>query len=145
MSVDTSWIHLTNRLSDDYWHGADAFFELASGHVNEDGLVKCPCKRCWNILWRNFNVVGAHIIDYGFNPNYTVCCSSSVNVSHRQSFDKHQSDEMTKALHYLTNEVNTVDDDDNMKMPNLSMTMLQRSRSYLKTWSLGYGQGANKY
>ena len=67
-------------------------------------------------------MVGAHIIDYGFNPNYTVWIyhgedkvygGSSVNVGHRQSSDKHQSDEMTEALHDLANEVNLICDDDN--------------------------------
>ena len=39
--------------------------------------------------------------------------SSSVNVGHRQSSDKHQSDEMTEALRDLANEVNLIRDDDN--------------------------------
>ena len=39
--------------------------------------------------------------------------SSYVNVGHRQSSDKRQSDKMTEALRDLANEVNLVDDDDN--------------------------------
>ena len=70
--MDKSWINLSNRLCDEYWRGAVKFLEVAARHVNSEGEIRCPCRRCVNQEWLKLNRVEAHIIDNGFNPNYTV-------------------------------------------------------------------------
>ena len=71
MSIDKSWIHLRNRLSDEYLAGVQAFIDIAKNYTNDEGLVRCPCKKCNNGLWQRISVIEAHIIDIGFTPLYT--------------------------------------------------------------------------
>ena len=43
-----------------------------SRHVNSEREIRCPCKKCVNQGWLKLNRVAAHIIDIGFNLNYSV-------------------------------------------------------------------------
>ena len=70
MATDKSWINLRDRLSDEYWNGAMEFVKKARNFVNDRGLVRCPCKKCVNVLHQPIEVMEAHIIDHGFDPFY---------------------------------------------------------------------------
>ena len=114
--MDKSWIKLTHRLCDEYWRGTDEFMALASRHVNLEGEIRCPCKKCVNQEWLKLNRVQAHIIDNGFNPNYsvwiyhgersTVPQQAILNSSASTSATNASRDEMADALLDLTNEMN---------------------------------------
>ena len=70
MSIDKSWIHLRNQLSDQYFNGAQAFIDIAKTYPNDLGLVWCLCHKCVNELWHEISVIEAHIIDHEFNLLY---------------------------------------------------------------------------
>ena len=70
MATDKSWINLRDRLSDEYWNGAMEFVKKARNFVNDRGLVRCPCKKCVNVLHQPIEVMEAHIIDHRFDPFY---------------------------------------------------------------------------
>ena len=72
MSIDKSWINLRNRLSNQYFDGCRVFIDIAKNYTNEEGLVRCPCRKCVNGLWQPIRIVEAHIIDRGFNPLYKI-------------------------------------------------------------------------
>ena len=39
-------------------------------YANEEGLVRCPCRKCVNRLWQPIGIFEAHIIDREFNSLY---------------------------------------------------------------------------
>ena len=72
MSIDKSWVNLRQRLSDQYFDGACMFIDIAKNYANEEGLVRCPWRKCVNELWQPIGIVEAHIIDSTFNPLYKI-------------------------------------------------------------------------
>lgn len=46
------------------------FMKKARNFVNDRGLVRCPCKKCVNMLHQPIEVMDAHIIDHRFDPFY---------------------------------------------------------------------------
>ena len=71
MQIDKSWIHMKNRLSDQYWEGLSALINIAKDYVDESGRTSCPCRRCLNHKCFPIETVRAHIPQYGFNTLYT--------------------------------------------------------------------------
>ena len=67
MTIDKSWTTCRHRNSDEFWNGLKAFIEIAKRHVNSDGIVRFPCRRCLNF---RPDVVEAHIHSYGFQAAY---------------------------------------------------------------------------
>ncbi|KAI3680719.1 hypothetical protein L6452_35493 [Arctium lappa] len=48
MTIDKSWTTCRHRNSEEFWNSLQAFIEIAKRHVNSDGKVRCPCKKCLN-------------------------------------------------------------------------------------------------
>ena len=57
-------------MSNQYLDGAHAFIDISKIYVNEEGLVRCPCRKFVNGLWQPIEIIEAHIIDHGFNLFY---------------------------------------------------------------------------
>ena len=66
MSIDKSWTSISNRLSKEYLDGVKMFISRVETYVNEDGKVRCPCRKCLNLYWHTLRVVHNHLIDKGF-------------------------------------------------------------------------------
>ncbi|TYK06194.1 uncharacterized protein E5676_scaffold287G00510 [Cucumis melo var. makuwa] len=51
-------------------------------HVDEDGQIRCPCKRCMNLNWDLLVGVERHLLTIGMCPSYTewVCHGEEVNL-----------------------------------------------------------------
>ena len=121
ISMDKSWTKLKNRLSNEYWRGTEEFINLATHHLNSDGLTRCPCKKCLNRSWVTTSKAHAHIIDHGFHPNYNVWIyhgeaevgvhapSSSATTTGVRDIAE---DEMAAILLDLVNEIRNVDEDE---------------------------------
>ena len=126
--MDKSWTKLKNRLCDEYWRGTEEFINLASRHLNSDGLIRCPCKKCLNRSWETTNRVRAHIVDHGFHPNYDMWIyhgeeevypnlpSSSATAT---AVPDVGDAEMADVLLDLANEMRNADDDDNIEGTDL--------------------------
>ncbi|XP_062074100.1 uncharacterized protein LOC133778247 isoform X1 [Humulus lupulus] len=71
MSIDKSWINLTDRLSDEYEAGVMDFLQRARQCVDSRGLVKCPCRRCVNVEFQTIDVLENHLFVNGFLRKYT--------------------------------------------------------------------------
>ncbi|CAH9139349.1 unnamed protein product [Cuscuta epithymum] len=70
MKIDKSWIHIKNRLSQEYWKGLQGFIDYAKDFVNEEGKISCPCKRCVNGEIFPPKDVRRHIFECGFDVTY---------------------------------------------------------------------------
>ena len=72
MSINNSWINLRNRLLDQYFDGARTFIDITKNYANEEGLVRCPCRKCVNGSWQPIRTVEPYIIDHAFNQLYKI-------------------------------------------------------------------------
>ena len=68
MSIDKNWIKLRDHFSNEHWKGSKEFIERAKNIVNDQGLVRCPCKKCSNMLHQQIETIEDHIVDNGFSP-----------------------------------------------------------------------------
>ena len=57
MSIDKSWIKLTDQLSDEYEAGVMDFLQRARQCIDSRGLVKCQCRRCVNVEFQTIDVL----------------------------------------------------------------------------------------
>ena len=66
-----NWIIEDQRLSVEFAAGMTEFMTMARQHVNIEGRVKCPCKRCNNVLMQQIPDIENHLFIRGFKRNYT--------------------------------------------------------------------------
>ena len=66
-----NWIIEDQRLSVEFAGGMTEFMAIARQHVNIEGRVKCPCKRCNNVLMQKIPDIENHLFIRGFKRNYT--------------------------------------------------------------------------
>ena len=71
MSIDKSWIKIPNSLSKEYQKGIDNFIEYAKQYVDDDGLIRCPCRRCHNSGFISYDTMTYHLRINGFYNDYT--------------------------------------------------------------------------
>lgn len=77
MSVDRSWMDRRiatdeNEVSSEFCSKVEAFLVFAFDHpqcVNED-KIKCPCKKCENLQWKERGDVKHDLHAYGFKQDY---------------------------------------------------------------------------
>lgn len=55
--IDKSWMHLKNRLSEEYITGVNSFIEVAKKCVDQNNQVCCPCRKCQNAFFQPLGVV----------------------------------------------------------------------------------------
>ncbi len=78
--MDKSWIRINNRLDPNYIRGVNEFMIRANEHKDRDGLVYCPCVRCFNARRHVLATVKAHILDFGFDRGYVVWLNHGENT-----------------------------------------------------------------
>ncbi|GKC03878.1 hypothetical protein Tco_0995488 [Tanacetum coccineum] len=69
--ADKSWLEKP-RGSQEFYDGVQKFVAHCTPLVNSAGKIRCPCKRCRNILFKPIEWIGDHITDNGWDPLYTV-------------------------------------------------------------------------
>ncbi|GJU32802.1 hypothetical protein Tco_1176391 [Tanacetum coccineum] len=69
--ADKSWLEKP-RGSREFYDGVQKFVAHCTPLVNSAGKIRCPCKRCRNILFKPIEWIGDHITDNGWDPLYTV-------------------------------------------------------------------------
>ena len=77
--------------------------------MNDDGTVKCPCKRCVNKILQTIDVLEAHIIDHGFHLIYTAWIYHGKRVYLPTSIDVLKTvvaDKMIDILHDVVRDIN---------------------------------------
>ena len=72
MPIDKSWIHLRNRLSDEYWDGLCAFIEFGKNYANSTGGIRYLYIKCRNHEMLAPEIVKVHIHRWGFDTSYTI-------------------------------------------------------------------------
>ncbi|KAH7845823.1 hypothetical protein Vadar_006468 [Vaccinium darrowii] len=68
--MDKSWIHLKNRWCGSYVNGVKQFILFAKTNANGKEKIQCPCQRCNNMYFREFNVVEDHLYIHGMTQGY---------------------------------------------------------------------------
>ena len=56
-----NWIIEDQRLSAEFAAGMTEFMAMARQHVNIERQVKCPCKRCNNVLMQKISDIENHL------------------------------------------------------------------------------------
>ncbi|GJS87956.1 hypothetical protein Tco_0770592 [Tanacetum coccineum] len=69
--ADKSWLEKPHG-SREFYDGVQKFVAHCTPLVNSAGKIRCPCKRCRNILFKPIEWIGDHITDNGWDPLYTV-------------------------------------------------------------------------
>ena len=86
MSTDRGWMYKKNDrqgyLRVDYIVAMDSFLDYAyakEGIVEKkptrDGIVlriRCPCRKCQNLRYKERDDVRLHLMKHGFMPDYTI-------------------------------------------------------------------------
>ena len=71
IKMDKSWMHETDRTNTRYSEGVKQFINMARGHADRVGRIKCPCCKCTNRYCHHINMVETHLIANRFDLNYT--------------------------------------------------------------------------
>ncbi|KAM1106369.1 hypothetical protein ACFX2B_003208 [Malus domestica] len=69
--MDKQWIHNPNRCADEYLDGINQFIDFAI--ANNRGLtqIRCPCRKCNNLMIEYFETVQHHLVRNGMMETYT--------------------------------------------------------------------------
>ncbi|KAL4568843.1 hypothetical protein LXL04_024460 [Taraxacum kok-saghyz] len=70
MSIDKNWIALENRNSPEFQQGLLSFVEMSKAHVDNKGLIRCPCRICVNNDFKTIFQMKGHIHRLGFEQRY---------------------------------------------------------------------------
>jgi rubrerythrin len=70
MTIDKTWIHITNRKDPAFKVGLDSFIEICKAVANPDGKAYCPCKKCINRYMLIPSRIFDHIYLWGFFEYY---------------------------------------------------------------------------
>ncbi|XP_061358749.1 uncharacterized protein LOC133302942 [Gastrolobium bilobum] len=72
MGLDKSWIQIIDRTQPSYEQGVLEFLEFAFNGFDEGELLRCPCKKCNNNLYRSRKVIYEHLIMFGIKKDYVI-------------------------------------------------------------------------
>ncbi|XP_057795034.1 uncharacterized protein LOC131011265 [Salvia miltiorrhiza] len=70
--MDKSWINLNNRRLPQYEEGVRQFLSFAYATKDVQEKIRCPCKRCNNVLYQSRDDVEADLLQYGFIKDYAI-------------------------------------------------------------------------
>lgn len=48
MTIDKTWVGISNRTLPQYEEGVNEFLNFAFRHIDEGRAIRCPCKKCNN-------------------------------------------------------------------------------------------------
>lgn len=78
--IDKKWIYEANRLKSlKYSEGVWDFMSLALNYADSHGQIRCPCKKCKNVLFQRVQKMKNHLFIIRFDQSYTYW------VFHRES------------------------------------------------------------
>ncbi|CAL8160462.1 unnamed protein product [Prunus armeniaca] len=67
--MDKSGVKL-DKAGEEYKTCLQQFIDDSLLVASHDGMLKCPCKKCYNRFWRETNLVWAHLLYEGMDPHY---------------------------------------------------------------------------
>ncbi|XP_031106516.1 uncharacterized protein LOC116011138 [Ipomoea triloba] len=70
MAIDKTWMEISDRSLSHYEKGVKDFFEFAFKNLDKGRDVRCPCKKCRNIIFRKHQIIYEHLILNGINKDY---------------------------------------------------------------------------
>ncbi|XP_042425958.1 uncharacterized protein LOC122013798 [Zingiber officinale] len=110
MTIDKSWMSLTNRISREYKNGVWMFVARVVEYINEEGKIRCPCNNCLNHRLHPPGLVEIHLVRYGIQQSYKIWDYHGEQyehppIEHEDLSDIDAPDEMTNVLDDLTGPV----------------------------------------
>ncbi|KAK3005042.1 hypothetical protein RJ639_017841, partial [Escallonia herrerae] len=71
-TMDKEWLNLS-RASPAYYQGVNSFLDFAFDNVGTtSGEILCPCTRCVNCLFQNWDTMEEHLVRRGFASHFWV-------------------------------------------------------------------------
>ncbi|KAK9268450.1 hypothetical protein L1049_000201 [Liquidambar formosana] len=73
MPIDKSWMSLADRGKPEWQHGMKAFLDMAFANVaSRSNTIRCPCRRCVNVIHKTHDQVKMDLFRHGFDPDYKI-------------------------------------------------------------------------
>ena len=63
--MDKQWIHNPNRCADEYLDGINQFIDFAIANNRGSTQIRCPCRKCNNLMIEYFETVRYHLVEMG--------------------------------------------------------------------------------
>ncbi|XP_042979992.1 uncharacterized protein LOC122310182 [Carya illinoinensis] len=69
--MDKAWMSIEDRfMSNEYAMGVSHFMNMAKEHAQGGIDIRCPCRRCRNMLFQPITTVEEHLFIIGIDPSY---------------------------------------------------------------------------
>ncbi|XP_050255283.1 uncharacterized protein LOC126701217 [Quercus robur] len=72
MSIDKAWMFMKDRGSQEWQNGMKAFLDMAFAEVAEANTIRCPCRKCVNVVPKTRNEVALDLCKFGMDQNYKI-------------------------------------------------------------------------
>ena len=94
--MDKQWIQNPNRCADDYLDGINQFIDFAIANNRGATQIRCPCRKCNNLMIEYFETVRYHLVRNGMMETYT-------------TWNHHGEEIQNASSSHITRAVDTVD------------------------------------
>ena len=71
MDINKNWMNSRCIFLPEYRKGVQDFFEFAQYKVDSASRIKCPYKRCVNMVYHHITLVEEHLLQYDIDKKYT--------------------------------------------------------------------------
>ena len=68
--MDKSWVYEKNRFGEKYAEGVRGFVRMAACCVDSRSKIRCPCRKCRNVVFQLLDKMEDHIYINGFDVSY---------------------------------------------------------------------------
>ena len=70
MPIDKTWKTIENRNTEEFSIGLKSFVRRSEAHVDNRGLIRCPCRKCVSCDFVIISLMKAHIERFGCSRRY---------------------------------------------------------------------------
>ena len=70
VAMDKGWVYEKNRFGEKYSEGVRGFVGMAARCVDSRGQIRCPCRKCRNVVFQVLDKMEDHIYINGFDVSY---------------------------------------------------------------------------
>jgi hypothetical protein len=70
MSIDKNWMFIKDRWQQEWQLGMKVFLDMAFEKVAVANTIRCPCRRCLNMIHKTRNEVALDLVKFGMDQNY---------------------------------------------------------------------------
>ena len=71
MDINKNWMNVRGIFLSEYRKDVRDFIEFARHKADSTSRIKCPCKRCVNMVYHHIILFEEHLLHYGMDKKYT--------------------------------------------------------------------------